>query len=110
LKDTERVFSSTTFVWRKVKISPAPQAQGTARAKRAPLASKVRRRKAGGLPKERPAGVLVQYRAGAECWWEITYAGERFRIQGYHDLHSVMAWIFEGRERPRQSKSPTIGD
>lgn len=96
---------STTFVWRKVKITPAPQAQGTARAKRARQAGKGDQRR--GLPRQQIT-VGVRYRGGAEAWWELTYAGQTFRIEGYHLLHDVLRWVYEGVDRPRQTKSSTI--
>ena len=98
---------STTFVWKKVKIQAPPRPQGTARAQRARMAPE--RKERDGLPRQ-PIGVLVQYRGGSEAWWEITYAGVRYRIEGYHHFHDVMRWVYEGRDRPHQSRSATIPD
>lgn len=37
--------------------------------------------------------MIVRFRGGAECWWEITARGNVWRAPGYVSLHDVMARI-----------------
>jgi hypothetical protein len=95
MEDTERVFASTTYEWRRVKIRRRPGPQGTARAERAPLlpASPAERRAA--RTARTPFTLQLQYRGGAETWWQATYAGRTYRFNGGLCFHDVMRQVLD---------------
>lgn len=43
----------------------------------------------------RPHGVLVTYRGGPECWFEISYAGKTHRFPGWVQLCDAMATVLD---------------
>ena len=71
---------STTFAWKRVKISRPPEATPAATTK----SSRWRR-----LPRRdsrKPLTVVVKYRGGPECWVEVRARGEVNRYPGYTQL------------------------
>lgn len=85
--ENEHTFGSTSWEWRQVRMSRAPQATGTARAERARRQTLPRRD-----PRE-PLTVTVRYRGGPECWWELRARGAVWRVPGYVSVHDLMARI-----------------
>lgn len=83
--DKNRRSASTTYVWRKVKISggapegPAPKAA----AKRW---SGLARRDA-----KQPLTITLHHRGGAESWWVIQARGRTAAVPGHRALDDVMA-------------------
>lgn len=87
--DTNPSSPSTTWGWRRVKISQAPQANGTARRK-APRWH--------GLhpwPRREPLTIKVTYRGGPECWVEIHSRGRIGRYPGYYTIYDVLSDIWQ---------------
>jgi hypothetical protein len=68
-------------------MSRPPEAMGTARAERARRFSLARRD-----PRE-PLTVIVRYRGGAECWWELRARGTVWRMPGHVSLQDALAQI-----------------
>lgn len=76
---------STTYAWRKVKIS------GGAPEGPAPKAANKRWR---GLSRRDPHGPLtitISYRGGAESWWLIQARGRSAAVPGHRSLDDVMS-------------------
>jgi hypothetical protein len=94
-EDTERVFASTTFVWKHVKIQAPPRPQGTARAKRAHLTAAPAGPASAARQARKPFTVQIRYRGGSEAWWEITYAGKPYRFRGDLFFHDVMRHVLQ---------------
>ncbi len=93
---TERVFPSTRYEWRRVKIEPAARPHRAQRERsELDVAVGTARRARRGLPKSR-TGVLVTWRGGPECWWELSYAGRTVRVTGFVALHDAMRFLLEG--------------
>ncbi len=96
----EQAFSSTTFVWRKVKMKPPPAGHTTARAKRGRWRHLTR------WPRSRSLTLTVTYRGGAESWWLVSARGSQGVFPGHAQLEDVMAQVFSepdyaaDRERP----------
>lgn len=82
--NTNRCSPSTTWGWRKVKISTAPQANSDSRPKGVNPRSLARR------DPRKPLQVTIVFRGGAECWWEIRARGVVLRRPGYWAIHDVM--------------------
>lgn len=80
--------TSTTWRWQRVKIATPPQAEGTARAKRAPITSLLP------WPRDRKMTLTVKYRGGSQCWWEITARGRTIRRPGVLALHDVLSDLY----------------
>lgn len=78
--EIERLSESTTWAWRRVKIRRPPQAENTARAKRAPITSLLP------WPRKRPMHLEIRYRGGPECWVEIRARGRVIRRPGTEAL------------------------
>lgn len=81
------MFGSTTFEWRKVRISPAPAGDRAAQQLR-PGFRGVRRRDA-----HLPMQLEVRYVGGPECGWLISARGRVWRFQGYLQLHDVLGQV-----------------
>ena len=76
---------STTWAWRRVKISERPPGPyGTA-------AEGVRRKRLTARNPRDPLTVTIAYRGGAECWWEIRSRGVTLRRPGSLALHDVLS-------------------
>lgn len=80
---------STTFGWKRVKISQPPEANEHVERSES-LKSLLP------WPRRRPLVITVKYRGGAECWYEIRSRGRTIRRPGYvqiHDLiHDLAQW------------------
>lgn len=87
-RGSEQPFGSTTWEWRQVKISRAPQATGTDG------------RKAGrwhslpGWPVRRPLTLTVKYRGGPEGWVEIHSRGRVGRFPGTVAIFDVLREVW----------------
>lgn len=68
-------------------MSRAPQATATARAERARRHALPRRN-----PRE-PLTAIIEYRGGAECWWQVTSRGVTWRVPGHTAVHDLFAAI-----------------
>lgn len=88
--DTEEITCSpsTTWEWRRVKISQPARAAGTARRRRSPLAALPRR------ALNDTTTLTVRYRGGPECWWEIRARGVVVRRPGALALHDVLRELY----------------
>ena len=81
---------STTWGWRRVKISRPPEAGTRSGAQRRTLHA-LRKRD----PRQ-PLTVTVVYRGGSECWWELRSRGVVIRRPGHNALHDVL-WELQGK-------------
>jgi len=41
--------------------------------------------------------MVVSYRGGPECWWEVRTRGRVYRIPGTAAVHDALADIWEGK-------------
>lgn len=78
---------STTWGWKRVKISPTAGGQ-RARVAKPPRWYKLPRRD----PRQ-PLSITVSYRGGQECWYEVHARGSIGRFPGHVALHDVMSEI-----------------
>lgn len=78
---------STTWGWKRVKISRAPQANGSANA-----VSTFWRRLSPRNPRQ-PLNITVSLRGGPECWVEVHARGSMGRYHGATALYDVLADI-----------------
>lgn len=86
--ELEQVFGSTRWEWKRVKIEPPARAKGQPPQASA-LAFRLRRRAL-----RRQTEVLVRYRGGPECWWELQARGRVFRFPGHMALHDVLCRVY----------------
>lgn len=85
--DTDHMFASTNWEWRKVKISAAP-----ARGRRSAASggtSKPHRP----LAQWRRDQVVIEYRGGPECSYLIRLNGRAWRYPGHWCLHDVLSHL-----------------
>lgn len=75
---------STTWEWKRVKVPMRPKGH----VKQPPKASARSPRDA-----RDPLTITVTYRAGAECWWQVSARGTVYRFPGATALHDVMRHI-----------------
>lgn len=82
--------SSTTWEWRRVRMSRAPKAMSTSSEASPPKGSLLP------WPRRKPLTLSIAFRGGPECWWEVRARGRVWRRPGtvaIHDLMSeIMAW------------------
>lgn len=100
---------STTYVWQKVKIKAAAQAQGAARAKRAPSSAPVSAPPRQQTPLRAPKHVQIRFRGGAETWWEITWGGITKRFPGHVALDDVLLCVFTHESGCRGHREQKFG-
>lgn len=81
---------STRWGWTPIKIAPAPQAEHTARAQRAPKTLFIP------LKPRQAVNFTVKFRGGEECWYEITARGATVRRPGVLALHDVFGPFWGG--------------
>lgn len=89
-KESNECSVSTTWAWRKVKISRPAGGQDHS----APQARRWRH-----LPKwdrRRRLTITVKYRGGPECWYEVSARGSMGRFPGHVALHDAVAEIMRG--------------
>lgn len=87
------ILPSTTWRSTRVKVSPAPQATGTARRSRSTWKGRSPWRRRDKLT------LKIHYRGGPECWFEIEARGLTGRFIGSDCLYDVMRVIWnDGRE------------
>lgn len=87
----EQTFPSTTYAWKKVKVSRGAAGQGTARRRRSGFLRLAR------ADRSRPVRVTVTYRGGAESWWWVEARGEKAALPGHWSFDDVMARILSER-------------
>lgn len=80
----EQPFSSTTWVWKRVKISRAPEARVTV-AQRASFWRRYRPRN----PRD-PINVTLKLRGGSECWVEVRGRGSVGRYPGTTAIYDIL--------------------
>jgi hypothetical protein len=88
----EHVFGSTTWAWKRVRISRPAGGQGGSAAKL---------HRFWGLPPRDPRSPLhltVKYRGGAECWVEVHARG---RIARYVGSTALADLVFEVNQNDR---------
>lgn len=81
---------STTWAYRKVKISRRLQGSPAQRAKRSSGSR---------LPRVDPKDshtIVVTYRGGAEAWWRLDARGQTYVAPGHLALHDALMYIFDG--------------
>jgi hypothetical protein len=81
---SEQLFSSTTFAWRKVKISRPARAQALS-AKPSSRWHRFSRR-----DMRQPIQLTVHLRGGPECWVEISGRGSMGRYPGHTSIYDVL--------------------
>ncbi len=84
----EQTFPSTTWQWKRVKVSRRPQGTDTARAKRG------RWRHLARWPRTEKLTITVKHRGGAESWWLVEARGSQGVFPGWCALEDVMAAVF----------------
>lgn len=87
---TNECTPSTTWEYRKVKISRRLQGSAGASAGGRPPKRLARRD-----PHER-LSIVVKYRGGAEAWWLVEARGERYTFPGHLAMHDVLMFISDG--------------
>lgn len=85
---------STTYVWKKVKITAPPRPTAPRRAERGSSPGPAGPRRREMEPLRKPKNVQVRFRGGAETWWEITWGGVTKRFPGYVQLDDALLCIF----------------
>ena len=89
--------ASTTWAWRRVKISQPAAGHGHS---------------AGGAgstralppwPRRRNLTVVIRHRGGAESWWEIKARGRVWRLPGHLCLEDAFAQVLGETGRPPSS-------
>lgn len=88
---TGKITTSTTFVWKRVKVSPAPQAQG--QTPKGPFRWCGMSR----WNRKEKVSLTVVYRGGAESWWLVTARGRSVALPGWMALEDVMAEVCSER-------------
>lgn len=78
---------STTYAWRKVRISRAPQAETTVPRQGRPVQALAQR------DPRKPLSITISYRGGAESWWELRARGVVLRRPGSVCLDDVLSLL-----------------
>jgi hypothetical protein len=86
--EIEQAFPSTLWAWQRVEIKPP------ARAKQQPAEGSPSRRRLSMRAMRALTPMVMRYRGGPECWWEITCRGQVYRAPGHMALHDVMRRIY----------------
>lgn len=87
MPDSEQAFSSTTWEWRRVKVTRPPGGQEAGRS--ASYGFKRLRRSRRDLP----VRITVTYRGGAQSWWLVEARGRHQAISGVMAFEDVMRII-----------------
>lgn len=85
--ETEQMFGSTTFAWRRVKIARPPEGTTPRGAKRSSFMRLPR------SERRRPVTLTVVYRGGAESWWLVKARGSHQVFPGHASIEDVMARV-----------------
>ena len=83
---------STTWRWETRRVRVPPEATSTA----SPEATRLKRLYE--RDRRKPLTIVVTYRGGAECWWELRARGKVVRQPGAIALHDVLS-LFDGTLR-----------
>lgn len=79
---------STTWTTRRVKLRQSPKAP------RKPSPEAAARRKLAPWSRRDRLTVVVTYRGGAECWYEVKARGCVWCFPGWLDIETVMACVY----------------
>lgn len=91
--DSEQVFPSTRWVWKRVKVpgnAGTAKAQPAERSSRMVMESRVRLAR---RAMRHPLPASLAFRGGPECWVSIETRGRTFRFPGYTDIYTVLRVI-----------------
>lgn len=96
---TNNSSESTTWEWRRVKITKRRRPTGHSASAASPT-SLVSHRPSHLTPKEarQPHTVQVTYRGGAEAWWELKWGNNTVRRSGVLALHDIMRELYNSPE------------
>jgi len=83
----EHLFPSTTWEWRKVKITRRPQGHATVRRSRSFWHHLPRR------DRKQSVYLEVRWRAGAESWWLVKARGSHGAVPGWMMLEDLMSMV-----------------
>jgi len=83
--------ASTTWEWRRVKVSRAPQATPQSRRRRG------RWYHLGRKPRDTPTTLVLQWRGGAQSWWLVTARGSTGVFPGCAALEDIMHQVLNER-------------
>lgn len=83
----ERPFSSTTFVWKRVKVASPPKARDAERSSARGF------RRLPRWPMRKPLALTIKLRGGAECWVEVHSRGQLQRFPGTTAIYDVLRTI-----------------
>jgi hypothetical protein len=89
--ELEQTFGSTRYAWKRVKVSPPPAGQTTARRRRSSFLRLPR------ADRTRPVRIEILYRGGAESWWLVKARGEHQVFPGCVSLDDLMARVLSER-------------
>lgn len=81
---------STTWGWRKVKITEPPAGPTENGGGAASLRNRPR------MDRRQWLSIKVRYRGGSEAWWWIKARGVEIKRPGHLALHDVLSEIYEG--------------
>jgi len=81
---------STTWEYRKVKISRRLQGSAAERPKGSSGGKRPH------VDPKTPHSIRITYRGGAEAWWKIEYQGEVFVAPGHMAIHDVFMYFLDG--------------
>lgn len=87
MTEPEQSFPSTTWAWRRVKVSSRPQGHGTARSSAYGWRGLRRTRR------DLPVRLTVTYRGGAQSYWLVEARGHHKVLAGHTALEDLMAAI-----------------
>lgn len=85
---------STTYEWRKVKITAPPRPTGHSASKASTSSASRAGRRREQEPLRAPKNVQVRFRGGADTWWELTWGGVTKRFPGYVQLDDALLCLF----------------
>lgn len=80
--------SSTTWAWRRVRMSTPPQAKSDRERSEAPQGSLL------AWPRGKPCTVVLKYRGGPECWVEVRARGRIWRRPGTTALYDIVREVW----------------
>lgn len=88
IEESNERTASTTWVWRQVKLSQPPQANGTTSEARPPKGSLLH------WPRGKPMTIVIKYRGGPEGWVEVRARGRVWRRPGTTALYDLIVTLF----------------
>ena len=85
----EQTIPSTTWAWKRVKISRPPEGN----RERGPKGLHTWVGRSRWDPRKDRVTIRIRYRGGAECWYEVEARGATARLTGTVALHDLMVAI-----------------